>query len=114
MGLTNKQWLAIVMVVLGVMTASTAQMTDIFGPALAKHLASAAAMLNTILAGITAVISSQGSLVKDVQAMPGVEKITVNAQANQVLAAVAVDPSNLKVEAKQGAEAAVANTAKNG
>lgn len=112
--MTNKQILAIVMAVLAATTASTAQMTEIFGPSTAKYIISIAGFVNTILASITAVITSQGSIVRDVQAMPGVEKITVNSQANSTLAAIAVDPANNKVEAKSGSEAVVSNIAKNG
>lgn len=113
MNITNKQWLAIVMVVLGVMTASTSQMTEIFGAELAKHLTSGAALLNSILAGVAAIVSSQASLIGDVQGMRGVEKITVNAMANTTLASMAVDPVNQKVEASPGAAAAVSATARN-
>ena len=61
----------------------------------------------SIIAGVQGVISSQGSLVSDVQAMPGVEKIVVNEQANKTLAGMAVDSAQNKIETKVGDEAAV-------
>lgn len=108
-----KQALSITLVVLGVMTASTSQMTEIFGVTTAKYIISIAGLLMSTLAGIQGVISSQGSLVKDVQAMPGIESIQVNKQANATLAALAIDPST-KVEIKPGAEQAVNATAVRG
>lgn len=111
MNVTNKQWLAIGMVILGALTASTAQLTDIFGPTNAKYIISVAGLCNTILGGVMAIISGQASLVRDVQAMPGVEKILVNSQANQTLAQVAVDEANQKVEPLPQAEKDVMITA---
>lgn len=113
MTLTPKQWLAIIVAVLSAMAAATSQMTEIFGPTLAKSIMAGAGLLNTILSSILAILSSQTSLVKDVQAMPGVDKITVNAQANQTLATIATDPQNTKVEPTPGAAAAVQRTANN-
>jgi len=106
-----KQVLAIVMVVLGVLTASTAQLTDLFGPGTTKAIVSLAGLVNSILAGILGIFSSQSNTVKDVQAMDGVEKIVVNKQANQTLATLAVDPTNLKIEPAHNDEAAINRTA---
>lgn len=106
-----KQWLSIALVVLGVLTASAAQLTDLFGPAATKTIVSASTLLMSMLAGAQGLISGQSSLVKDVQAMPGVEKIVVNKDANGNLASLAVDASQSKIEVKSGAENAVAATA---
>lgn len=114
MKLNAKQWLAIVLVILGVLTASTAQLTDLFGPTTAKSIGTLAGMLTSLLSGISAVLSTQTSLVQDVQAMPGVEKIVVNSKANEALANLAVDPLQQKIETKPGAEAAVSAAASKG
>lgn len=106
-----KQVLSIALVVLGVLTASAAQLTDVFGPAVAKTIISMSSMLMSTLAGIQGLISGQSSLIKDVQAMPGVEKIVVNKDANTNLAALAVDPAQPKIEVKPGSENAVNATA---
>jgi len=107
MNLNTKQVIAIVMVILGVLTASTAQLTDIVGPHMTKLVAGLAGMTNTALAGILAVLTSQNNTVKDVLAMPGVERLQVNEQSNQVLASIAVDPTQPKIEATASSDAAV-------
>lgn len=109
--MNGKQILAIVVVVLGVVVASTAQLTDLVGPTTTKAIVSLASMLNSILAGVLAVFSSQSNTVKDVQAMDGVSKIVVNKDANQTLASLAVDPTNTKIEPAHNDEAAVTRTA---
>lgn len=109
--MNTKQVLSIVLVILGVVTASTSQMSEIFGPATAKYMISVAGLFMSMLAGIQGVLSSQSSLVRDVQAMPGIEKIVVNKDANSNLATLAVDPAQPKIEVKTGAEGAVNATA---
>ena len=111
--MNSKQVLSMIVVILGVMVASTSQLNDLFGPQVTKHVVSASALLMSILSGVSGILSGQASLVQDVQSMPGVEKITVNAQANTTLASMAVDPTNQKVEASPGASAAVSATARN-
>lgn len=111
MNLTNKQILAIAMAILAFLSASTGQMTEFLGPEVAKAVASGSAFINGILAAILAAITGQASQVRDVQAMPGVEKIEVNAKANQTLASMAVGPGENKITAARGEEHAVARTA---
>lgn len=113
MNINLKQAVSIIMVVLGVMIASTSQLTDLVGPSATKIIVSISSLLMSVLSGILAVITGQSTMVKDVQAMPGVEKIVVNEKANPALASLAVDPANLKIEAKPGTENAVESTAKN-
>lgn len=99
MNLTGKQILLILSAVLSALVASTAQLDTIFGPTTAKSIISIISLLNTIITSITAAIMGQASLVKDVAAMPGVERVSVNAQASPVLAQVATDPAQPKVGA---------------
>jgi hypothetical protein len=47
---------------------------------------------------VLAFMTGQANAVKAVQAMPGVEKIVVNQQANAALATLAVDPTQTKIE----------------
>jgi len=49
---------------------------------------------------------------KNVLAMPGIESIKVNAQANHDLAQIAVDPTLIKIDTIPGATAQVTATAK--
>lgn len=109
--MNGKQIISIFIVVLGVLMISTAQLTDLFGATVAKSIVSVAALANSILGGIMSVITGQASMVKEVAAMPGVESIKVNAQANHTLATIAEDPAVLKVEATPQAQAQVTRTA---
>lgn len=106
-----KQALSIALVVLGVLTASAAQLTDLVGPGVTKIIISLSTLTMSILAGVQGLISGQGSLLKDVQAMPGVEKIVVNKDANSTLASLAVDEAQPKIEIKPGAEGVIMNKA---
>lgn len=110
--ISTKQWLAIIVAILSAMATATTQMVDIFGPTFAKSVMGAASLLSTILSSILAIISTQTALIKDVQSMPGVEKITVNGNANATLAGMAVAPENAKIEAAPGADNAVNQAAK--
>src|SRR4051812_41639693 len=100
--LNLKQSIAIVIAVLGVLAVSSANLTDLFGPHVAKLAVSAANLLTAVLGSVMAVITSQSGTVKDVLAMDGVERIGVNASANKTLAAIAVDPSVDKIAPTSG------------
>lgn len=100
-GITRNQWLGIIAVVLNAIVVSTAFLTDTFGASVAKEIVGSAAFLNMILGGVATLLSGQGQQIKDVVAMPGVERITVNTQANQTLATMAVDPLQGKVAPKE-------------
>lgn len=92
MNLNGKQIIAIVGAVLAALMVSTTQLTDLFGPTVTKTIISTAGLIGLILNSITAAISGQASMVKEVAAMPGVEPIKINENANSTLAAIAVDP----------------------
>lgn len=66
---------------------------------MAKILISASSLAATTLSSVLAVLSSQNNTVKEVAALPGVERISVNAAANPVLAAAATDPQQPKIGA---------------
>lgn len=107
MNINGKQIIQIVGVVISVLMVSTAQLTDLIGPVWAKYIVTIASLVNMILQGTTVVLTTQSAQIKDVAAMPGVEKITVNAQASSALATLAVDPAQDKVAPTQAAEADV-------
>ena len=113
MNLTPAQIIALSISTLSVLGGATAQLTTLFGQAVANDITTTCALLAAILGGWIAVLTGQASIVKQVAAMPGVDKITVNTQANQTLATLAVsnDASAAKVEASPAAEAAVTKTA---
>ena len=112
MNLTPLQIIGIVLAINGALTGATAQLTDLFGPLVAKDIVSVASLGSAILGGIITAMSGQASMIRNVAAMPGVEAITVNKLANQALASVAVDPAQPKVDATPQAQAAVTNIAK--
>lgn len=112
MNLNGKQVISIAIAVLGVLMISSTQLTDLFGPTVTKSVTAAAALLNSILGSTLAVLTSQGSTVKEVLAMPGVDKLDVNAKANQTLAELAVDPTVDKISATPQAQSAVAAIAR--
>ena len=111
--LTPLQILGILLVVNGALIGSTAQLTDIMGAHIAHIVVSTASVANSILGGVVTMFSGQASQIKSVLAMPGIESIKVNSQANQTLAQAAVsnDPAMAKIEATPAAEAAVTKTA---
>lgn len=111
MNLNGKQIISIIGAVLGVLMISTTQLTDLFGAGVAKTLVSIAGLVNTILSSVMAVLTSQGSTVKDVLAMPGVEKININADANKTLASLAIDPAINKISPTPDAMNQVTKTA---
>lgn len=112
MNLNRGQVFSIIIAVFGVLVASTAQLTDLFGPAVTKYMVSASTLLMTILSSVNAILGGQGGQIAAVQAMPGVEKIVVNSQANSTLATLAIDPAQDKIEALPAAQAQVEATAK--
>ena|ERR1039457_4854 len=112
MNLNQNQIIAIILAVVGAMAASTSQLTDIFGPAETKMIVSLCSLLTAIGNTVMAILTSQTGTIRTVQAMPGIEKITVNSQANQTLAQLATDQTQAKIETKLGSEATVAATAK--
>lgn len=99
MNLNTNQVLAIILAILSVLSGSAAQLTDIFGVSAAKYIISTASLAMSVLSSVLAVLSSQDKIVKTVAAMPGVQRIDVNPQANSTLAAIAIDPMQPKIGA---------------
>lgn len=97
--MNTKQWLGVVGAVLSALVTATALFTQLFGPTVAQYVIAGLSLANLILQSVSAQLSTQGNLVKDVAAMPGVEKVVVNQQATPALAAVATDSSQPKVGA---------------
>lgn len=111
LNLNGKQIISIIGAVLSVLMISTAQLTDLFGPGVAKSIVSIAGLGNLVLQSIMTAITSQGSTVQSVLDMPGVEKLDINRQANSTLAAMAVDPHVDKISPIPGDVAKVTQTA---
>lgn len=92
-----KQWIRIISTVNGSLITGAAFFNQLFGDALALQIIAVLGLSQIVMSSLDTALSGQAQLVKDVAAMPGVEKITVNTQANPTLAAVAVDPTVDKV-----------------
>ena len=112
--LTTLQWLGVTLVINGALIGSTAQLTDLMGAHWAHIIVSVCSLGNSVLGGIVTMFSGQGTQIQNVKAMPGIEKIDVNAQANPVLAKIAMDPNEDKISPTPAAQAQVAATAKSG
>ncbi len=111
MNINFNQALAISLVILGVLVASTSQLTDLFGPIVTKDIVSLASLLSSMLAGILGVYTGQSGQLKAVRDMPGIDKIIVNKDANTTLAQLAISPVENKIEASAKDTAAVTATA---
>jgi hypothetical protein len=111
MNINGKQIIAIVGAVISVLMISSAQLTDLLGAGVAKTIVTVAGLTNMILQSVTVALSTQTAQVRDVAAMAGVEKISVNAAASSALATLAVDPAQAKVSPTPSSEAAVQKTA---
>jgi hypothetical protein len=109
--LTVNQVLLIFVAICSALSASSATLGDIFDVKTVKMIVGFSNMLNTVIASVVVALTGQAGLVKQVAAMPGVEEIKVNTQANQVLASVALDPKQGKVAPVQGQETIVKDIA---
>lgn len=112
--LTTSQILGLILAVLGVLAASTTQLTDLFGPSMAKTVVTVATLTTSLLSSILVAVTGQSSQVRAVQDMPGITSITVNADANHALASLAVDPLQPKIAPTAGDVQAVRDIARNG
>lgn len=111
MNFTLAQKIALSMVVINALAGGSAQLTPLVGTYVTGLIVAAAALAGTIVSGWMFVLTGQQNIVKAVAEMPGVERITVNAKANQALAQVAVDPKADKVSPTADAFDAVTATA---
>lgn len=99
MDLTSKQWFQIVSGVNGGLITGAALLQTLFGQDLTLKIVAVLGIIGIIINSVGAAVSGQANLVKDVAAMPGVERISINAMANPTLASAAVDPEQPKVGA---------------
>ena len=115
--MNTAQKLALTIGILGFVATGGTQLTDIFSPLgsmaplVVKEIVSLAGFTSGVLGIVLTFTTGQGSQVKAVQDMDGVEKIQVNKKANPTLAALAVDPANIKIQAIPRDKQAVQATA---
>lgn len=110
--LTVMQWIGIILGVNGLLASSAPQLTVLFGAAAIPYIQAVATLGSGFLGVVIAVIGGPGSQIRNVLAMPGVEKISVNGQANATLATIAVDPSIDKIGPTAAAQDKVQATAR--
>lgn len=116
--MNTAQKLALTIGILGFIATGGTQLTDIFsplgsiGPLIVKELVSIAGFASGVLGIMLTFITGQSGQIAAVQAMPGVEKIIVNSQANATLATLAVDATQPKIETVPSALPAVQATAR--
>ena len=116
--LTTVQKIGLAIGVLGFLATAGTQLTDIFAPfgslapLIVKEIVSLSGLISGVLGIVLAFLTGQANAVKAVQAMPGVEKILVNEQANATLATLAVDTTQNKIEPTPAAASAVQATAR--
>lgn len=109
--ITAKQWVQIVQGLIGGLVTGAALMQTLLGQDLTIKIVAGLGILNIIVSSVAAPFTGQGATIKEVAAMPGIEKITVNSQANSTLATLAVDPANSKIGATPAALESVQKTA---
>lgn len=107
-----KQWIQITSTILASLITSAALFETLLGQQVAIKLIAALGIMNIVVGSIGTAVSGQAQLVKDVAAMPGVERISINQNANPTLAAVAVDPTQDKVAPTRADMDVVAQTAR--
>lgn len=112
MNITSKQWFQIISGAISGLITGAALLQQLVGQTVALQIVAGLGIANIILSSVGTALSGQAGLVKDVAAMPGVDKITVNANATQSLASVAVASDQPKVAASQGSLQEVATIAK--
>lgn len=105
--ITQTQWVAFVIGACSFLGGATGQLTVLFGTNGATYAASACAIISGIAGVFLMATTGQGSQVQQVSAMPGVEKIEVNAKASPALAALAVDKAVDKIAPTPAAMQAV-------
>lgn len=111
MNVTSKQWFQIISGIISGLITGAALLNPLFGETLSLQIVSMLGISNIVLSSIGTAFSGQGNLVKDVLAMPGVDKISVGAQANQTLAQIAIDPSIDRISPTRDAQETVNATA---
>jgi hypothetical protein len=110
--LTLMQWIGIAIGLNSLFMGATPQLTVLFGSNAVPYIVALATLGNGALGVFVTVIGGQGSQLRNVLAMPGVERITVNGQANSTLATMAVDQNQNKIAPTVAAQGAVTATAK--
>jgi hypothetical protein len=102
MGITYKQWFQIVSGINGSLITGAALLQTLFGQALTIQIVAGLGIFGIILNSVGAAVSgadSPGTQIKSVAALPGVDRVLVDATAINGVAAAALDPAQPKIGA---------------
>ena len=98
--ITALQWVGIIILFNTTLIGGAGQLGDLSLSAHAvKAILAIATLGNGFLGGLVTMFGGAAAQVRTVAALPGVERVAINAQANAAVAAVAVDPNQSKVGA---------------
>jgi uncharacterized membrane protein YuzA (DUF378 family) len=97
--MNTKQILGIVGSINGGLITGAALLQTLFGQDLTIKIVAVLGIGQIIVSALSSQLSNQENLVKDVAAMPGVQRIAVNESASPALAAVAISADQPKVGA---------------
>lgn len=95
--LTLVQWIGIMVGLNSLLMGATPQLTVLLGAAAVPYIIAVATLANGALGVFVTVVGGQSAQVRNVLAMPGIDKVTVNGQAGTALASMAVDPTVNKI-----------------
>jgi hypothetical protein len=100
MSLTSKQWFQIISGINGGLITGAALLQTLFGQDLTLKIVAVLGIIGIIINSVGTALSgadSPGTQIKNVAALPGVEKVLVNATATNGVAAAAIDPAQPKI-----------------
>ena len=109
---TQTQWIGFTIGACSFLGGATTQMTTLLGPSGAAYMGAACFIIAGLAGVFLMATTGQSAQVLQVKAMPGVEKIDVNAKASQALAELAMDPKVDKISPTPAAMQAVSAIAK--
>jgi hypothetical protein len=113
--ITPLGWIGIIILFNSTILGGASQLGDLsLSPGIVKAILAVATLGNGFLGGLVTMFSGQAAMVKTVAAMPGVQSISVNSEANKTLARIAVSEADdsKKIEATPQAATLVAAIAK--
>jgi hypothetical protein len=98
--ITTLQWIGIVILFNTTLLGGASQLGDLsLSPGTVKAILAAATLGNGFLGGLVTMFGGNASQISNVAALPGVDRISVNAKATDGIAAAAIDPEQPKIGA---------------
>lgn len=98
--ITPLGWIGIILLLNGTLIGGVNYLHNLFGEVTVQDIVSVAGLGNMFFGGLVTLFSSQGSLIKQVSNMTGVEPIQINAQASAAITKIATDPTVPNVTTK--------------